>query len=324
MDIDEQDAPIGDANKIELTEREILLAQGDDPDSGLEPVEKEDAQQVESEADAGPGEADPPAEEKSWITDADREKAKAYGLSDEDLGLLETREEFGRFVKLSDAAASRKPDPTADDPADEDEEEAGDKPLTKDGRINVQYYKDNDYDDGTVAAMEAMRKAQDDAAESKSYLSAIREQQEAAEYARHINEFHDAADELRPDHYGDSNAGKLSAEFAQRRTELYEATRQVAQFIAYQQQEQGKPISVPPLKELVKRAEALAFGGNLPKGQSKPAATARTQGNRVRPVGSSAGAVGKPQKAASGDPADIANDPDVIEAWNRAQDPMSV
>jgi hypothetical protein len=310
---------VGDPSAVELTEREILLAQGEDLDDPS----------VDAEIEGAPVSSDPPAEEEtaeetaedegeetSWITDADRNRAKSYGLDPEDLDAYETREQFGKVLKALDKAATRAPlkkaDPTADDPDDDDgDDELADssKPLTADGKVNVAYYEANDYDEGTIAAMKVLRKQQD-------FSTEVEDQRQQESYARHINEFMDAADTLRPDYYGDSTKGKLSPQYAQRRSELYDATLLVAQYIAAQQEREGKAISVPPVAELVKRAELVAFGNSLPKGKPT-AAQARTQGNRVRPVGNTAGARRSAARKSTDDPAEIANDPDVMAAFER-------
>lgn len=320
-DKDVEGTEVGDPTKIELTEREILLAQGEDPDN----------RSVDAEIEGAPVTEDPPAEEEtveeqevSWITDADRNRAKSYGLDPEDVDAYESREQFGKVLKALDKAASRKApsktDPTADDPADDDDEDAVDdsKPLTADGKINVAYYKANDYDEGTIAAMEVARKQQDVVEKQQQYLDSLQTQNEQAEYARHLNEFMDAADALRPDFYGVSTKGTLSREYAQRRSDLYDATLLVAQHIAAQQERAGKPVTVPPVAELVKRAELLAFGDSLPKSQ-QTAEKAKAQAAKIRPVGNVAGARRTATRKSTDDPVEIANDPDVVAAWDRAQ-----
>jgi hypothetical protein len=108
--IEEEGTPVGNPENIVLTEREILLAQGDDPDVLPVDADTEGSPAVEDGLqDTGDAPSDPPAEEnlESWITASDMERAKAYGLAEDDLALFENREEFGRWAKLTDRASSR-------------------------------------------------------------------------------------------------------------------------------------------------------------------------------------------------------------------------
>lgn len=309
---------VGNPEAVELTEREILIAQGEDPDD----VRIDDAPQGEAEPD-GPVEeqdapsdppGDDPPEPQAWHSADDLALAKKYGLDETDLALFEDRKDFRRWALDRVGKAEPQADSDDDEPAAETDD---DQPVTKDGKVNVEYYKANDYDDATVAAMVALRKQQDD---MERLLQSQQQQYSQAEEAQFAAAFHDAADSLGKDFYGDSTKGQLSPEAAQRREALYDAAEMRAQYIAQRQQREGKPISIPPLADLLKEAEAIAFPER--KSAAKPnLAAARQQAARIRPAGGSPGASPgrKVTTPDSDDPEVIANDPELVAIWERSQ-----
>lgn len=77
-----------------------------------------------------------------------------------------SREEFSRAAALLEAAASARQaeqKPAARpvvEPAPVEEPEYVDEPVV-DGKVNVEWYRQHDYDEGTIKAMEAQRAWQD-------------------------------------------------------------------------------------------------------------------------------------------------------------------
>lgn len=325
---------------IEFSEREELLLQGIDPDVGKVDAKEDEPDDEDLEDPADPP-ADPPAnsgeeEEQDdeeddvpqhWASQADRELAEAYGLTDADVDQMSSREEFVRL-----AAALARQNKTAK-PAEKTEEETSQEvddsePLTADGKVNVAYYKANDYDDGYVKAMEALRKQQDAADEDRKYLQDMRAQQQQAEQARFMDEFMDAADELNPEFYGkslndDGTPRRLSKEQAQRRQQLFQAAEAVSSYQNAISASQGRPAPRMVWKDLASMAHSLAHPEQAKAETSKQRTEAiKAQSQRRRPVASSAGATGaRKSKSDSDDPAVIANDPEVVAAWERAQAP---
>lgn len=321
----EGEETVGDPTKFELTETEIAILQGNDPENPVD--EPEDEIEDEAVVDVLAEEDDPAEDEpeddelpEHWATSADRQLAEVYGLTDDDLLGVASREEFTRTIAM--LARRAKTAPPAEESAEEEtpEEEDASEPVDSKGRVNVAYYKANDYDEGYVKAMESLRKSQDEQEASNSYLRQLQEQAEQAEQNRLINDFMDVADELRPEFYGKSlndkgEPVKLSKEHAQRRHELYQATQAVANYYT------SKGQRPPGLKELTRKAEIFAFGDQIKAMDSeKRTEAARRQSVRRRPVASSAGAkAARKQLPESDDPAAIASDPDVVAAWEKGQ-----
>lgn len=332
--------PPSEPSALELTPREIAIAEGRDPDEP-EPVEEVAEEVVEDEPEQPAGEvadehvADPPAEPTQWYGDSDRQFAEQYGISEWHLQQFGSREEFRKAAALLDAAESRRqsqaPAATkAPEPAAKAEPEYVDEPVV-DGKVNVEWYRKHDYDEGTVKAMEAQRSWQDKLeAKFAEQETSAKQQQEAAEEAetnRQAMAFHEAADALRPDFYGKAfdeygNVNKLTPTQYQRRQELHEEVYWLAQRMADKQQRAGLPVSIPSYPALIKQAEVRAFGDELNRQtKDQQVAAAKAQARTIRPAAGSVGA-GTARRASAPKTTesveDISQDPEVIEAWNRA------
>lgn len=338
------DAPetpgIEPTGEIQLTDREIAIAEGRDPDAPEEiesPVADVEDESFDQPADEVAEQVAPPAEPAApWYSDSDRQYAEGHGLSEWHLQQFNSREDFRRAASLLDAtAASRQSAPAKAAPeppaaAEPVEEEYIDEPVVN-GKINVEWYRRNDYDDGTVKAMEAQRAWQDkiEASFAEQETRAQEQQRlaEEAESQRQINAFHEAADALRPDFYGRSiddhgNVNRLTPEQEKRREVLFDEVYWLSQRIAYEQQRSTGRVAIPSWSTLIKQAEPRAFGEELNrKTREQQLADAKAQARTIRPAAGSVGA-GTARRTSTTpkteNVAEIAQDPDVIEAWNRA------
>ncbi len=332
-------------SSTELTEREIAIAEGRDPDAEPSLIEAEAAEEVVEDTPEQPeGEvaddnvSDPPADTPvgPWYSDTDREYASRHGISEWHLQQFGSREEFSRAAALLEAAASARqadkkaaPGPLLE-PAPEKEPEYVDEPVV-DGKVNVEWYRQHDYDEGTIKAMEAQRAWQDKLEKqfAEQETRAQQQQREAEEAAaqREINAFHEAADLARPDFYGKTtdeygNYLPLTPEQNKRRETLFEEIYWLSQRIAHEQQRSTGKVAIPSWSALIKQAEVRAFGEELNrKTQEERLAAAKSQNRAIRPAAGSVGA-GTARRAstmpATESVADISQDPEVIEAWNRA------
>lgn len=308
------DEPIVDSQSTEgsfvLTPRMVAIAKGEDPDAVTSESEAEedsiaeDEQSTEETVETAEESDDDAPEQASWFTAEDQQRALAYGLDPEDLAAYSSREEFGRVLRSIDKAASRREPAVAkvaDAPAETAEEAVDDtKPTDANGKINLAYYENN-FDEGTVEAMRALRKQQDATEAQTQAIESFQRQQEQAQWHAHVNEFHRSAEEIRPDFFGrtvdDSGLPvQLSQVELDRRQKLWNAAEVISTHMIREQERQGLPPSVPPWKHVLKQAEVLAFGDEIAKHEQVSQRTSRTdqlkkvadQSKRRRPVASNA------------------------------------
>lgn len=190
---------------IVFTDRMAAIARGENPDSVETPAAESDAGEQDSDdasdrgVESAPdveanGEATPAA---PWYSQADIARAAEYGMEPYDVEAFPSKAEFQRFVSHMDRqiaraeAAKSKADPKA--PPIEDAAEDKDSPVTKDGRINLEFYRANGYDEPTIKAMEALQVQQDRERERNDWLY---QQHIEAETLRYETRMHDAFDSL--------------------------------------------------------------------------------------------------------------------------------
>lgn len=314
---------------LELSPREVAIAEGRDPDE----VPQEEAVETEPATEATPAEevASTPAEPaKPWYADYDLQVARDYGLDDEDIKGLNSREEFGRVIK---AVAKQRQARTETKPAESEApaEEYVDQPVVN-GKLNVEYWRKHkeDYEGAeAILAMAESQKAIEDKLSAKEKADQERwEAQQRAE-AERVNQqewsaFHSAASRHRPDFYGKvaddfGNPVQLSSEQNARRQQLYNEIYWQAQRIAYEQQAQGLRPSMPGWEHLIKQAEQRAFPAEMQRiEEEKRKVSAREQNKTIRPAaGSGATHARREVVKESDDVTAIANDPEVVAAYEK-------
>jgi len=333
--------------KFVLTPRMIAIAKGEDPDAPSEPVAEEIEQdEVVEEAEES---VETPAEEQadeptSWVTDADRQRATAYGLDAEDLAAYSSREEFGRVLRSLDKAVTRQQQKwensrfTPEKKTEPETEEVDDTKPVINGKVNLAYYEKN-YDEGTVEAMRVVR-AQQDATEK--LLASSEESQkryEEEQIQRYHQGFHQAAEQMRPDFFGRTvdKSGlplQLSQTELDRRQKLYSAADVYIDHIIREQERQGLPPSVPPWPVVLKQAEQLAFRDEIAQLEKTTAKASReaqlkkvaANSQRRRPVASTAGSQAAFRNAPHEDPhstQSIMQAPEVAAVLQRIRDGVS-
>lgn len=331
-------------SKFTLTPRMVAVAKGEDPDAiSSEPPAEEVAEQEEVVEESDDAPADEQAEEPtSWVTDADRQRATAYGLDPEDLSVYSSREEFGRTLRALDKATSRlspKPSGEYSPPAKDEAEEIDDtKPVDASGKLNLAYYEKN-FDEGTVEAMRVLRAQQDANEKQSAAIAAFQAQQEQELFDRHIQSFHSAAESLRPDFYGrtvDKSGLPITPSKAEldRRQKLYDAAEVYMDHLARSQERSGMPVSIPPWPNILKQAEVIAFPQEIAAHEKAVAKATREaqlkkvaeQSKNRRPVGSTASARAAYRNAPAADPhstESIMRSPEVEAVLRRIADGVS-
>lgn len=323
---------------IQFTARELAIAEDRDPDAAEEAelaASQEDEQEQPAGEVADTQVSDPPADTPAapWYSSRDVQYAEKHGLSEWHLDQFGSREEFGRAAAMLEAAASRrqpepKPEPTPKAP--EKEPEYVDA-ATVDGKVNVEWFKRHDYDEGTIAAMQAQRDWQDRIEKQFADQESAAEQQRQAmldaEEQRQLHAFHQAVDQARPDFYGVAydeygNINQLSEQQLQRRQELMEEVYWLSKRIEDKQLRSGMQVAIPSYQQLIKQAEVRAFGDELNrKTREQQLAAAKAQARTIRPAAGSVGAgtAKRNPSPPSDDPKSLAQDPDIIAAWAKAE-----
>jgi len=306
--------PVQAEGTYPLTPRMIAIAKGEDPDAITSEADDAPADEPEVDPADDAGEvaeqpADDTPEPTSWVTEGDKQRARAYGLDPEDLAAYSSREEFGRITRAIDKAASRR-EPTApkavETPAPKVDEVVDDtKPRDANGKLNLAYYEKN-FDEATVELVREQIAKDDLIAKQNQAIESFRQEQEEAAWIRHTNEFHRAAEEIRPEFFGRTTDKSglpvdLSPAELDRRQKLWNAANIISDHMLREQERSGLQPSLPPWANILKQAEVLAFGEELAKfeqaAQKASKQATRTeqlqrvaaQSQRRRPVAQTAG-----------------------------------
>lgn len=237
-------------------------------------------------AEAPAGDPAPAAgEPTTWADQGDLILARHFGLDETDLSEFTSRDEFARAVSILDRqrqratpAATPTPAASEDSPAPEEDQTPW---YTKDGRLNLDYYKRSDedgqpiYDPATLAIIE--RTSQQEAFIQQLMLE--RQEQEVRAFA---GEFHDVLDSLDPDYFGLSlvdgkpvNVGKAES---LRREQIADAITKIAPIAMQEAQILG--IAPPTVRDLIERAYRSVERTSA----QRPAAQATPVAARANPV----------------------------------------
>ena len=290
---------------MELTERELAIIDGKDPDA-LDVVDDpadqhpEQPETDENQGDLGaPVSDEPPSDEEieaeeaadqkaeetreaepaDWMTDEVRSLAYSYGMTDDELSGFESQEEFERTGRLLDRRLTQIVEtPTQEEPKFSYEEweamvksraenqpskQPEDAPASQ-GKIDPEYYRNNDYDDETVKIVETLRAEQERNDRIEALLTQQQEQENQRYMQEEINSFHRAVDSYRPDFFGqtikdDGTTPRLNQEHTERRSKLYGEVARLAQGMQMSGQ------AVPGYDVLVRRASGIAFAEDFAK-----------------------------------------------------------
>jgi len=314
-----------EAEPLVLTEREIAIARGEDPDAAVEGgKEAELTPEVGQDAAGQPApeggkDAAPPAVNAEWVDDDVLGLARSYGLDENDVKQFDDAEAFRKATLLFDkkllAEAGQKP---ADVVAAPKAVPVADTVTDDPAAIDPQAYIDAGYDEQTVALVKAHKQLADEVVRLRAEAQAA-QQRTAAEFERdRLLTYHDAVDQLDEKRYGRTldNAGTivpLTKEADDNRRKLHDT----AQLLATKSPP-GTPLSV-----ILKRAEKIAFAEELAAEErrvyqekvAKQSAKRRPAAGRSKPIAAPVSADGDVDEAV-----DIANRPEIVKAWNRMQE----
>jgi len=350
---------------VVLTERELAIAHGQNPDITVAPVEAAPAEAVvEKVAEpvaetpakevtpAEPAKPEPP----SWLTAEHRELASSYGLSQDDLSDFGSAAEFARATRIIDrqnaalgelARKQREVAPaetqTTQTAAAQAVENA--KTAAKLAKIDLEKLKAAGYDEETLgvianqnAVIDEFEKLQKEREQERAAFQQLNTQftqfqqsQEAERQAMRIASFHDAVDSIGDPRFGksvDENGRpvQLSEQADAERRKLYEQAETLALGIVTRARAAGVQPRLPPLSVLVKQqAYPLAFADDIRAEERRKVQQEITeQSKRRRPVAQVRQPVGQVPKKDGPQSrnemiSEIANNPEVVAAWQRIQ-----
>lgn len=337
-----------------LTEREIAIARGDNPDavvpSGKEPdakdgdIGKDGTDEGDDVADDGAGGTDAgessPSEglvaeggtDASWVTPEHLEMAASYGLNEDDLADFKTEADFRRVGRLYDrgllgSAASRprqgQPQPGKQATETPDGQPASTLQLPSEAEL-----REAGYDEEYIKIVESHRSLQNELLSVKTYMAEQRRASAVREHTQRLERFHDAVDELDVERFGrtvndNGEVVPLDEQHNTARERLYNAADSMLREIVGRARQANVQPRVPPLGVLLRRAEQVVFAKEIrEREKTEYQRRVAEQSKRRRPAPGSARRLDP--KLATHDKVDevsaIANHPAIVDWWNKTQD----
>ena len=323
----EDDLAIGSeeqGGEMELTEREVAIASGGDPESvGVEEEateeavadttdEADDTEVVEEEDGASEveDEGTEATDTDSWVNDHIKALAETYGISEDGLETFGSESEFRKFASLMDKYGDKPKGETKAEPEAKTE-------AVVDDELDPQKFAEEGYDDNTVKIVDTLVKSKATVSQLVDRISKLESMLEESSRQQETTLLHRAIDEI-GGRFG--SGGTLTDEQKAARDKLLEAADVVKQSL------EKRGDKVVNASVLLRRAELLAFGDEIiaeeaAKAKEAMAEKVKKQSAKRRPVGRNTkpparqalGEVDNPAKA-------IANSPELVEFWKNLED----
>lgn len=320
----------------ELTEREMAIARGEDPDAEPDETDEvDDEPQAKREPDDAPEDS---ADDKPWYRETDLQLAKTYGLSEDDLKEFADEKEFAKATRLLHRVAGEQvSEPrTPKDNIEEAKKTDGipeglpREAFDEHGKIRPSYFKENDFDDETMVLVESLRAEQDRREQSIKEMEQLKNQTQwlmnemVQERQRQQEQmFHTALDALNPGFYGQSldESGRpvtLSESQQERRQRILEEVHAIGESIARQAEKQGVAPEYPTWEVMVRRAQNNIYAEEVAAEEKKQRRDKiAEQSRKRRPVGYSTGRTKAANAAVDPtDPSAIAAMPEIAKFFD--------
>lgn len=318
-----------DDSSVQLTDREIAIAKGEDPDNPAEEADDytEDQEQASASESVQEQADEPPevsAEENADpFSLGDRKLAQKYGLTEDDLKKFGSPEALHHAIDLFDRTGTKiqSQEDSTESPAEESTEDAA---AEEDGgalsellgfkKLDVSKYEnaEDPYDSETLELVKHVRKTED-------LLEKLTQTIVTNQSSQNDSVFHDMLDKY-PDVYGntlqDGKPTKIQKNFEEARQAVKDQAETIYAGIVARKGE------VPPVEKIIEQAmmavHGKSLGGSKGKGRSE---SLKRQASMKRSVGSTATA--SRRKEDDVDPTDakqIARHPDVEAFFRKAQE----
>ena len=344
----------GQFEKVELSEREIALAQGKDPDEAVEttPETVEPAAKADPAKDTAQGsgtDADntTPAVAgrvaPAWIKDTHLDHAASYGLTKDDLEEFGDEESYRRTTRLLDkqnylagqqASQAERSTATPSQGQPQPTQQVKPQAPAQDGgvakkleKLDLEKLKANGYGEDELAIFGRFNDLLDENQATREKAERIERYHQEQAQSQHIQEFHVASDTLNEELFGkvykDGKVQNVSEQQGKNRQKLYETALTMVSGMVSRAQAAGIEPNIPPMPVLLQRVQDFAFANEI-KEQARKQQTAAIaeQSKRRRP------AAGRPHRTAPTStgkdtvhPAKaIADSPEVLDLWNKFQE----
>lgn len=319
IDDDEPVEPLVITDRMKDLMRQPMDGLSFEAESEEETADSEPDAESESEPEVDAEPEQEAAESDDWITDELKTRAASYGINESELADFESAADFDKAARridrfatklLSDPSPAEPAEPAKEPEKDEsDDDEYVDAPRDKKGRINVEFFRRNDYNDETIALAETARAQADAMAELQGGLNSIRAAQAEVEQQRVWNAVHEAIDAIGSDElFGksivDGNAAPLKPELHKNRDAVYRVMHSMNESMKDAGQE---PLSI---NDAARRAAIILYGEKILSASGSSSADAKkaqreklvAQSKRVRPVAGSTSAKTSYKNAPPADP----------------------
>lgn len=348
------------AEELKLTERELAIARGEDPDvfvaeqeveTPTETAESEatetndsqdgqDGQSHEGSTESGSKDAASESEvadtkpADSWIDDGVKQLGAAFGMADEDLADFKSREEFDRAARVfarRALEAGKAPNQPATPEVKPESKTETEKPVDE---FDPDAWKAEGYDEKTIKLVKSHREAMERLAKQEEAIAAIHQQAAEVDRNRYLNFFHTSVDSLEPELFGrsvdkDGRVTPLDAKANENRAKLWEAVHTIQAGIETRAAQSGKAPVIPPFAELLNSAKQLVFANELRQmNESKRSNAIREQAKTRRPAAAhktaprtAKGQFTKQDQMTISDQArTLAEDPRLASLWEQLQE----
>ena len=316
---------------LELTEREMAIARGENPDEVAPKAKDEKASDEKPEAEESEQDEDEEvvAEESGKGKEAKGAKDGAAARSDEDDEEEDEDEEEEEPVKPAPKSeakskAKAKQKPKAEE-ADAEEEELD---------LDPEKYAQEGYDDDTVKLVKYTKKLKDELSELRESVKQVQQLEAKRQHQRQLDDFHEACDSLPEEIVGRSvdksgeyvklaeKASEARKQIWEKATELYNSEVKKALRVA---KKNNTDPEFPDLREITKNAAEVVFAKQLREiDRKKIRQEIEDQSKKRRPAaGGSARREFVPigEKRTDVDPVKaMANDPRIVKFWEKAQE----
>jgi hypothetical protein len=342
---------------LELSEREIAIARGEDPDTQVDqtsPADTEVSTEATGEAEAATDSGDTggteaadksseaglraeePAKDgeqggkeaatgSSWLDSETRTLGQSYGLSDDELKGFTSAEEFRRFTSFYDKqlAAGKLAKPQDSQAAAQEKPSEQPEAKAETVELDVEAYRKAGYDDDTIRLVQYAKGLKEKVDAFEPQINEMRQHFVQQQQQQQIQVFHDAVDQLDEKLFGRSidKSGRftqLPREADENRRKLFGAMQTLSSGMLAQGQE------LPPVSVLLKRAEQFAFAEEVEsRAKRKVQEQLTAQSKRRRPAPASRAArptATKKQPGVGGQVSEIVDNPEIVKLWNQMQE----
>lgn len=311
-------APSGEGKKnaVELTDREVAIAQGRDPDAVEEPEDEAEEEADDTEVSGKDADASSSStEDAEWIDDSVKDLAGSYGIDDDTLKSFHDAKDFQKFASILEKTLGA--EPKVEKKAEKEPEPVPKEEALAAEDIDVEFFEKEGYDEHTLKLVKSVAQGQGVIKGLVDRISQLEQRLQEADHKSEQSVLQRDIDEL-GGRFGKSDS--LTSSQQKARDKLIDSIALVKESMEKRGEKATNSV-------VIRRAELLAFGEEilaeetakqkaaLEQSVRKQSAKRRSVGRNTKPPARTErpGEARDPVKA-------IANDPALVAFWNDAQD----